>query len=89
METVDGIQPEVFDTKESELAELASVVRRDLEQRIGFRLSLLSIDVEAQEFKLFHLPSTRPIQIEYADKVAKELYGNYADSILSITREAS
>lgn len=63
------------------LQKLTAELQRELENRIGFRVSLLTVNVEKKEFEVFHLPSTRINLIEYAKEKASELYLEYTGDI--------
>lgn len=72
-----------FGPSENEIAlqKLTTELQRILENRIGFRLSLLTVNVEKKEFDVFHLPSTRINLIEYTKEKASELYLEYTSDI--------
>lgn len=63
------------------LQKLTTELQRILENRIGFRLNLLTVNVEKKEFNVFHLPSTRINLIEYTKEKASELYLEYTSDI--------
>lgn len=63
------------------LQKLTAELQRILENRIGFRVSLLTVNVEEKEFEVFHLPSTRINLVEYAKEKASELYLEYTSDI--------
>ena len=63
------------------LQKLTAKLQRVLENRIGFRVSLLTVNVEKKEFDVFHLPSTRINLIEYTKEKASELYLEYTSDI--------
>ena len=63
------------------LQKLTAELQRVLENRIGFRVSLLTVNVEKKEFDVFHLPSTRINLIEYTKEKASELYLEYTSDI--------
>lgn len=65
----------------SKLIAIAEEAKRDVENQLGFRLSLLTIDPLAKCFKLFHLPSTTVRLIEHADTVAADIYPQYEERI--------
>ena len=79
----------IVDSKiDSQLSTLADDAKRELETKLGFRLSLVTIDTHQECFKLFHLPSTNARQIEHSTGVAVELYPQYEERIKAIQGEA-
>ena len=82
----DPFHQDFVEMKQSELElnKLATELKRTLEDRLGYRLSLVTIDTEKKVLNVFHLPSSNLRMIEYADKVAAELYEEHADRIEEI-----
>lgn len=70
------------------LNQLAEEVKRVIEVRLDLRLTLVTIDPVAEKFNLFHLPSTTTRRIEYADRIAREVYPSYKERILALTTKA-
>ena len=86
METTDKVLED--SKKDSLMNELADNAKRELETKLGFRLSLVTIDPVEECFKLFHIPSTNVRQIEYSENIAAELYPEYDERIKAIQGEA-
>lgn len=86
METTDKVLED--SKKDSLMNELADNAKRELETKLGFRLSLVTIDPVEECFKLFHIPSTNVRQIEYSKNIAIELYPEYDERIKAIQGEA-
>lgn len=86
METTDKVLED--SKKDSLMNELADNAKRELETKLGFRLSLVTIDPVEECFKLFHNPSTNVRQIEYSENIAAELYPEYDERIKAIQGEA-
>lgn len=86
METTDKVLED--SKKDSLMNELADNAKRELETKLGFRLSLVTIDPVEECFKLFHISSTNVRQIEYSKNIAIELYPEYDERIKAIQGEA-
>ena len=65
----------------SALIAIADEAKREVEAQLGFRLSLLTIDLQNKCFSLFHLPSTTVRLIEHATTVAADIYPQYEERI--------
>ena len=79
------VEPTIQDLALNRLAEEA---KRKIEERAGFRLSLATINLEKKKFDLYHLPSSTIIMIQHADKVAEEVYLDFAERINAILEKA-
>lgn len=70
---VDNFSEDEVETVNPALFALAEEVKRELEVRMNFRLSLVVFNIERGVFDLFFLPSSSQSQIDYALELAAQI----------------